>query len=29
MAKLKAILRSLIAFKKIDNFGLTTNKADI
>ena len=29
MAKLKAILRSLIAFKKIDNFSLTTNKADI
>jgi glycosyltransferase involved in cell wall biosynthesis len=29
MTKLKAILRSLIAFKKIDNFGLTTNKADI
>jgi biofilm PGA synthesis N-glycosyltransferase PgaC len=26
MAKLKTILRSLIAFKKIDNFGLTTNK---
>jgi glycosyltransferase involved in cell wall biosynthesis len=29
MAKLKAIIRSLIAFKKINNFTLTTNKADI
>lgn len=29
MAKLKAILRRLVAFKKIDNFTLTTNKADV
>jgi Glycosyl transferase family 2 len=29
MAKLRTIIRSLIAFKKIDNFSLTTNEADL